>query len=161
MLTDKENQQENSSYSYSVCELTLGFFFIHVHTLTNQNAIEAIICHLQHEAAVYHTVPGFEPSVDDITIVQVLHPLTNQFTKCILMQITPVIQARPGAFASLTRIRSINRDDLNIQSSRTFSLLSRSSRLPLLQCSVTTPKMPESKNSPSNKLMFSCLISLS
>lgn len=91
MLTDKENQQENFYYYYSVCELTLGFFFIHVHTLTNQNGIEAIICHLQHEAAVYHTVPGFEPSVDDITIVQVLHPLTNQFMKCILMQITPFI----------------------------------------------------------------------
>lgn len=90
MLRDKENQQGNFYY-YSVCELTLGFFVIHVHTLINQNVIEAIICHLQHEAAVYHTVPGFEPSVDDITIVQVLHRLTNQFTKCILMQITPFI----------------------------------------------------------------------
>lgn len=91
MLTDKENQRENFYYNYSVRELTLGFLFIHVCTLTNQNVVEAIICHLQHEAAVYHTVPGFEPSVDDITIVQILHPLTNQFRKCILMQITPCI----------------------------------------------------------------------
>lgn len=90
-LTDKENQRENFYSYYSVCELTLGFLFIHVHTLTNQNVVEAIICHLQHEAAVYHTVPGFEPSVDDITIVQVLHPLTSQFRKCILLQITPRI----------------------------------------------------------------------
>ena len=70
-------------------------------------------------------------------------------------------ETRVGRFVLLTRIRSINKDDLNIQSRRTSSLRSRSSKLPLEQCSVTTPKIPESKNSPRNRLMFSCLMSLS
>lgn len=61
----------------------------------------------------------------------------------------------------LTLIRSIKRDDLNIQSRRTSSFMSRSSKLPLVQCSVTMPNIPESKNKPRNKLMFSCLMSRS
>lgn len=56
-------------------ELTLGLFVISDNALGNQNFIEAIICHLQYKAPVYHTVTGFEPSVDDVTIVQVLHSL--------------------------------------------------------------------------------------
>ncbi len=56
-------------------ELTLWFFLVSVNVLGNQNFIEAIICHLQYKAPVYHTVTGFEPSVDDVTIVQVLNSL--------------------------------------------------------------------------------------
>lgn len=64
---------------YLVDELTLRFVFICAHTLSNHNFTEPVICHLQHKAAIDHTVPGFEPPVDDIAVVQVLHPLTNQF----------------------------------------------------------------------------------
>lgn len=62
-------------------ELTHRLFFICVHTLGNQNFIEPVIGHLQHEAAIHHTVPGFEPPVDDVPIVQVLHPLSNHLIK--------------------------------------------------------------------------------
>ncbi len=61
----------------------------------------------------------------------------------------------------LTLIRSRRREDLNIQSSLISSLLSRSSRLPLVQCSVTMPNMPVSKNRPRNRFRFSCRMSLS
>lgn len=67
-----------------VDELTLRFFFICAHTLSNQKFIEPIICHLQHEAAIDHTVSGFEPPVDDIAVVQVLHPLNKSIQKGIL-----------------------------------------------------------------------------
>lgn len=61
----------------------------------------------------------------------------------------------------LTLIRSRRREDLNIQSSLISSLLSRSSRLPLVQCSVTMPNMPVSKNRPRNRFRFSWRMSLS
>lgn len=61
----------------------------------------------------------------------------------------------------LTLIRSRRREDLNIQSSLISSLLSRSSRLPLVQCSVTMPNMPLSRNRPRNKFRFSWRMSLS
>ncbi|TNN72479.1 hypothetical protein EYF80_017255 [Liparis tanakae] len=44
-----------------------------VNALGDQNSIEPVICHFQYKAPVYHTVAGFEPSVDDVTIVQILH----------------------------------------------------------------------------------------
>ena len=56
-------------------ELTLIIFLFSVKALGNHNFIVAIICHLQYEATVYQTVSGFESSVDDVMIVEVLHRL--------------------------------------------------------------------------------------
>lgn len=54
-----------------------------------------------------------------------------------------------------TLIRSIRREDLNIQSSFISSFLSRSSRLPREQYSVTMAKMPQSEKKPRNRFTFS------
>lgn len=56
-------------------------------------------------------------------------------------------------------MRSSRREDLNIQSSLTSSLCSRSSRLPREQYSVTMAKTPQSWKKPMKGLTFSCLMS--
>lgn len=64
-------------------ELTLRLFLINVNVLGNQNFIEPIVCHLQHKAPIYHTVTGFEPSMDDVMIMQVLHCLVTDGGTCV------------------------------------------------------------------------------
>lgn len=143
--------------------LTLRLFLVSVDALGNQNFVEPVICHLQYKAPVDHTVPRFEPSMADVAMVQVLQSLITVFGTLVSDKNVMKLERKLRSFelVSPTRIRSINREDLNIQSRRTSSLLSNSSKLPLLQCSVTTPKIPQSKNRPRNRLIFSCLMSLS
>lgn len=64
-------------------ELTLRLFLVSVDALGNQNFIEPVICHLQYKAPVYHTVTRFEPSVADVTIVQVLQSLITVCGTCV------------------------------------------------------------------------------
>lgn len=56
-------------------QLTFRLFLFSVNVLDNQNFIEPIVSHFQHKPPVYHTVAGFQPSVDDVAMVQVLHTL--------------------------------------------------------------------------------------
>lgn len=69
----------------SVCgcvhELTFRLFLFCVNALGNQDFIVSIIRHLQHKAPIYHTVTGFEPTVDDVTVVQVLNSLMRDCGK--------------------------------------------------------------------------------
>lgn len=64
-----------------VHQLTFWPFVITVNALGDQNLIEPIICHLQYKAPVYHTVTGFEASVYDAAVVQVLHSLMTVWGK--------------------------------------------------------------------------------
>lgn len=58
-----------------VGQRTLWFLVVHVNALAHQNFIEPVVGDLQHKPPVYHTVAGLEPPVDDVTVVQVFHPL--------------------------------------------------------------------------------------
>lgn len=62
---------------------TLGFFLIHVNALADQNFIEPVVSDLQHKSPVHHAVAGLEPSVDDVTVVQIFHPLRTSSAKCV------------------------------------------------------------------------------
>lgn len=62
---------------------TLGFFLIHVNALADQNFIIPVVSDLQHKSPVHHAVAGLEPSVDDVTVVQVFHPLRTSSAECV------------------------------------------------------------------------------
>lgn len=74
MIHANKNYNNNYYVHVHVHALTL-WLFICVNILGNPNIIEPVICHLQHKTPIYHTVTGFESTVDDITMVQVLHTL--------------------------------------------------------------------------------------
>lgn len=74
MIHANKNYNNNYYVDVHVHALTL-WLFIFVNILDNPNLVEPVICHLQHKTPIYHTVTGFESTVDDIAMVQVLHTL--------------------------------------------------------------------------------------
>lgn len=91
--------------------------------------------------------------------MKILHPLKRSIGLCgSPAEVAAVILALL-AFSSSTLMRSMSREDLNIQSSLMLPSASRSARLPRGQCSTTRAKIPESKNRPRYRFMFSCRIS--
>lgn len=74
MIHANKNYNNNYYVHVDVHALTL-WLFICVNILGNPNLIKPVVCHLQHKTPIYHTVTRFESTVDDITMVQVLHTL--------------------------------------------------------------------------------------
>lgn len=164
---------------------TLWFVVLQDDVLTVDDFIEAIICNLQDKPAIYHAVSWLQASMNNPTIMQALHSLREKWHEMyekmdagdifdrsllymqpvilyhIFIHIFILIELSFPSLQFLTLIRSRRREDLNIQSSLISSLLRRSSRLPLVQCSVTMPNMPVSRNRPRNKFRFSWRMSLS
>ncbi|TRY54588.1 hypothetical protein DNTS_001587 [Danionella cerebrum] len=120
--------------------LTFSWRFNIRKPLSFQNLIVAIVCDFEHKTPINNTIPGFEPSMTDISMVQSTeygHFVRINTNRC------------P---ANSTLIRSRMREDLNIQSSLTSSFSSRSSKLPREQNSVTMAKTPQSWKKPRNGL---------
>lgn len=69
------DEKSENDPSKGVHLLTLRLFLVCFDVLRHQNFIKSVIGHLQHKAPVHHTVARLESSVDDVTMVQVLHSL--------------------------------------------------------------------------------------
>lgn len=69
--------------SLSICIIrTLWFAVLQDDVLTVDDFIEAIICNLQNKPAIYHTVSWLHASMNNPTIMQVLHSLREYWQRC-------------------------------------------------------------------------------